>query len=158
MVTPRCPYCNTQGLKHLAVYRTGAFAVVYCDQCGAIHGVVPIRSHPVEQKQHSLEPKPETPPDPAPGGPLADIGQADLTDKLPYSPEKMANRLKAAGLGRGTAYLQFAIDEGPPLCLQHRIEMEKITIPPGYKNAGKVFWVCPQYDECQEWELAEDEA
>jgi hypothetical protein len=42
MADPRCPYCNTQGIKHLAAKQIGHYTLVYCGQCGAIYGVVPL--------------------------------------------------------------------------------------------------------------------
>jgi hypothetical protein len=59
MTSPRCPYCNAQGLKSLAILQAGAFAVIHCDQCGAIHGIVPM-------------PRQATPENPPPKGKNAD--------------------------------------------------------------------------------------
>lgn len=87
--------------------------------------------------------------------PLTEIGNADLSTKRPYSPAEIANRMRATGLNRGSHYLQIALDDGPPCCLQHKTEMVSLTIPPGFKNAGCVVWVCPDYPECRQWELAE---
>lgn len=178
MTKPRCPYCNAQGLEHLKIRPLiGPVAVVYCGQCGAIYNVITYKDTPQKESQKP-DPQPakatETAsnvtgqavsqpennlPDydlPKSLNVVAEIGQADLLKKIPYSPEKMANRAKAAGLGRGTQYLHFAVDNGPPVCLQHKQDMITVTIPPGYQNSGIVVWVCPNRD-CYQWELADED-
>lgn len=87
--------------------------------------------------------------------PLAEIGNADLSQKQPYDPAAMVNRMRAAGLSRSSRYLQIAIDAGPPCCPQHKLDMVKATVPAGYKNAGRKVWLCPKYQSCQQWELVE---
>lgn len=272
--SPRCPYCNAQGLAHLAQRDLGLYLLVYCRQCGAIYGVVPKPTTPSPAAEtptavkptapvtspppvapppevarptppppkavRTLQPPPmppqhaalnaadlirviseyagqrvslsptqlehiyrhatrldgptaprceqhqrrlvrlTVPPDapragarlwvcagyaecrcwqpeqPGPVSPqlLALVGSADLSQKVPYNPEKLANQMKAAGLNRGTAYRHYAIEAGPPLCLTHKVEMVRLMIPPGYQNSGCSVWVCSTPD-CQEWELAE---
>lgn len=86
---------------------------------------------------------------------LVELGSADLSGKTPYSPQKMAAIMRATGLGRGTMYRHIAVDEGPPFCLKHKVEMDQFTIPAGHKNAGIKVWICPRYD-CREWELVDE--
>lgn len=38
MAKVRCPYCNAQGFKYLALEEVGGYAIVHCSECGAIHG------------------------------------------------------------------------------------------------------------------------
>jgi len=167
MTTPRCPYCNAQGLKSLAILQAGAFAVIYCDQCGAIHGIVPMprqaaperpplkeetpRDHPIEPEitppavaDKTLSKSPDF---------IAEISDADLAKKHSYSPERIAAAMRASGINRGTLYRQFITDVGPPFCPQHQVEMQQFAIPGG-KNKYKLIWICPEY-ECREWELVE---
>ena len=285
-VVPHCPACKVEGVKHLATKSMGAYLLVYCDQCGAIYGVVPDMSRfrlPAETKKKTevppkapavaapVKPQPAastpaktatkaapapvalkvarefqpavmppqhaaltdsdlirlvvdytgekvilsptqlehmyrnaTPPtdrsappceqhqcrtvkmtippgvpragdvvwacpsfshcrqwrpigpqaQPVPPQRLAELGRADLAGKLPYSPAAIANRMRAAGMSQGTAYRHFAMEDGPPLCLTHKVEMVQLEIPTGYRNAGRKMWVCAT-PGCREWELAE---
>lgn len=163
MVTPRCPYCNTQGLKHLALKNLGLYSVVYCGQCGAIYGVIPTPTkaepNPIEIENERPEKLPEPPeipaPEPSPDNPFNEIGYADLTQKVAYSPEKIAQA--ARSMKRSTMYRHIVIDDGPPHCLTCKAEMRgKITIPPGYPNSGRKIWICPNYHLCKGWELSEE--
>jgi hypothetical protein len=44
-VQPRCPFCNRQGLSGIVAKKLSPdFGIVYCGQCGAIYGVVPLSS------------------------------------------------------------------------------------------------------------------
>jgi hypothetical protein len=45
--------------------------------------------------------------------------------------------------------------EEAPLCPQHHLVMEKKTIPPGQKDAGKPIWLCPRSKECHQWRKIE---
>ena len=186
MTTPRCPHCNATGLKYLAAHEVGLYTIVYCSQCGAIHGVVPrvqkpkaaprgttssqTSSPPQKQQSPSIKvetakarveeldatkPLPVKPKEPKRSAILEEIGQADLSKKVVYSPEKMASRMRAAGRGHSTQYMRIAVDEGPPVCLDCKIEMKGMTIPAGYPNQGVRIWICPNYAECKQWELAE---
>jgi hypothetical protein len=186
MTAPRCPHCNATGLKYLAAQEVGLYTIVYCSQCGAIHGVVPqvqkrkVASQATSSPQTSSPPKKQQSPSAkvepvkstvaAPVAPkpaqakledhnrpafLQEIGYADLSKKVPYSPEKMASRMRAAGRGHSTQYMRIAVDEGPPVCLHCKIEMKGLIIPAGYPNKGAKVWVCPNYDNCKQWELAE---
>lgn len=262
MAIPHCPYCNAQGLNHLAMERLpGQVGLFYCGNCGAIYGVASIQapsppkraipaqyddlsvteltdvlgqltgqqstslmSRQIEQMfqgsttDHSPQcshhgptmilltvpfgfsrsgqqfwicrhyrtcqqwqiatppPKSAPPPPPPPpppveaktirttspsrpqqkeNNPFEIVGNADLSHKLPYDPEAIASRMRAAGLSRGgSRYLHVAIDDGPPYCPQHKTEMVKLAIPAGYKNAGREVWLCPEFASCKQWELA----
>ena len=161
MATPRCPYCNTQGIGHVALQRLELFGLVYCSKCGAIYGVIPLPLTPkkaespkVTQQEPPAPPPVITTPKPPPTGSLDEIGNADLSQKAPYDPVQLANRVRAAGASRGSRYLHIAVDDGPPLCTYHKVEMVKTTIPGGYKNAGQEVWLCPDYKNCHQWELA----
>lgn len=154
---PRCPHCNAHGIKHLANHVVGAYMVVFCSKCGAIFGVIPV---PQPKKQATAAPQktePETEPNcytTMAAAFVAEIGHTDLSQKTPYSPHTIAARLKAAQYGRGTLYRQIAVDDGPPRCLIHHLDMVKIKIPPQYPNGGRLVWVCRE-PGCKEWELAE---
>ena len=151
MTTPRCPYCNAQGLQHLAVHQAELFTLVYCSSCGAIHGVMPPQptAQPSPAEEQAASPPPERFPE--------QIGNANLSTKQPYSPERIAATMRAACMTHGSRYLQIAIDDGPPCCSRHKIEMKERIVPVGYRNAGAKVWICPQFEECQQWELAEDD-
>ena len=169
MVKPRCPHCNAQGLKNLAVQHAGSFAVVYCGQCGAIYGVTPVtqkqKPPPLPKKEETPE---KTPPPPKsvaitedkqnyiqkPQRFLDHLYQTDLSKIAPYSPEKLAARAKAARMNPGTMYMRYTLDHGPPQCPKHKTDMQKIVVPPGHPNSDQIIWICSEFD-CREWELAE---
>lgn len=154
-VKPRCPYCNVQGIKYLANRQVGNYLIVFCGDCGAIYGVVPV---PIGQQPQTKKEVPKPDGRAAPKEtvyPFGIIGHADLSQKEPYSPQRMANRVRAARLNRGTRYMQIAEDYGPPRCSQHKVDMIDDVIPSGFPNAGVKVWVCPQFSDCQEWEIAE---
>jgi len=171
MPRPRCPYCNAQGLKNITAHNTGPYAVVCCAQCGAIHGVVPVIPTPKKkpekkQKTVAAEPAPSKKQQTVKKDNkdlliykvpnlLDHVGYADLSQKIPYNPQKMAARMKAAGLNQGTQYMHIASEMGPPICPEHKDDMLNVTIPAEYPNAGATVWVCPQVG-CEEWELADE--
>jgi len=157
----------------LSVQRTGSFSVVCCGHCGAIHGVIPNAAGPADApaptptgaaappassgKTSAVHSTVASKPRAKKTHPvLAELGNLDLTGKLPYSAEKIAARMRAAGGGVGSHYMQIAMDDGPPVCIHCKIEMKKIVIPPGLPNSGTKMWVCPNYWQCKQWELAED--
>lgn len=157
MTMPRCPYCDAQGLKHLAAKKAGPCLIIYCSQCGAIHGIMPDTKPEAGQKSVGKQTPAAAPAQnhrPKPAF-LAELGYIDLSTKEPYSPEKMAARVRAAGRGYGTQYMRIAVDDGPPICLHCQVDMEPETIPVGYPNTGTKVWVCPNYAYCKQWELAE---
>jgi hypothetical protein len=135
------------------------FGLVYCRQCGAIFGVVPLPPKietPPTRLAGEIQPQSEAEIEPIskPQSVLEVIGNADLSGKIPYDPVIIANRMKAATKGQGSRYLQVAVDDGPPFCPQHKTEMARVTIPPGYTNAGREVWLCAQFNSCRQWELA----
>ena len=174
MTTPHCPACQAKSPACLALQRFDQFGLVYCNHCGSILGVVslPSTSPPkakvetpaaagpaierpqIETAGSGVPPATRPQIEKKPAGMLEVVGNADLSNKLPYDPVQIANRIKAAGLGSGSRYLHVAIDDGPPICPQHRVEMAKATIPDGYKNSGREVWLCPQFNACGQWELA----
>lgn len=86
---------------------------------------------------------------------LAEVGEADLSNREPASPERMQAKMRAARLFRpGTRYIRVAYDAGPPLCPEHHLEMEPYTLPESCANAGRKIWHCPRFGECHRWELA----
>jgi hypothetical protein len=184
MTTPRCPFCNAQGINQIEAKTVGYYGIIYCKQCGAIHGVVPVPAKPAtETTGTTIKVKPQV--EVSPGGesdrqkeclktaPIAatakavtdtrragepewvELGFVDLRDKAVYSPEKIAARMRAMGQMQGTQYRRVAIDSGPPICVQCREEMKEVSIPAGYPNEGERIWVCPNYRRCKQWERAE---
>lgn len=151
-VTPRCPFCNAHGLSCLANQPVGAYLIVYCGQCGAIHGIIPSPKSPGRPRGEK-EPRKSQPAKTV----FEIIGRADVTNKQPYSPQKLAERARAASLNRGTMYMQITHDDGPPVCPHHKIDMKQMTVPAGYPNSGLKVWVCPQFEDCKEWELVDHE-
>lgn len=174
MTTPHCPACQAKSPACLALQRFDQFGLVYCNHCGSILGVVSlpspsppkakletpaVRDPVIERPQigtaGSLDP-PATRPqiEKKPAGMLEVVGNADLSDRQPYDPVLLANQARAAGLNRGSRYVHIAVDDGPPLCPEHKTEMARATIPAGYKNSGREVWLCPQFNACGQWELA----
>lgn len=149
---PRCPYCNAQGVKHLAIEEVGAITLVYCGQCGAIHGLLP------KQKPTAVSPEkamtPEPPPKPARADPLhfdilAHLSQAELPPAHLYSPDQLAQMARRNF--NPTTQRRIIVTSRQPTCQIHHKPMQKQTIPSG-PNAGRQVWVCPQ-QPCKEWHL-----
>lgn len=160
MTTPHCPHCNAQGLEHLVFEPLAAFALIYCKACGAIYGAVPCPQQEAGQSQNARLPAPEFLVPPAPvaraATPLARLGNADLSIKQPLNPHRMEAEIKMARLyAPNGGYVRMVFDDGPPSCLIHKVEMREMVIPDGYLNAGRRLWVCPDFEECQEWEVEE---
>ena len=157
---PRCPYCNAQGLKHLSINHAGFFAIVFCGQCGAIHGIIPLTVKQQPQNAPQQEPEGLSPPEETQEEVIkqtdliAELGKVDLSQKAPYSPDNVFAYVQAMRLNPSTKYMKIAHDDGPPLCSHHKVEMEKLALPEGHKNSGRVFWVCPD-ENCNDWLLAE---
>ena len=59
--TPRCPYCNAKDFKHLTRQVLGNFMVVYCGQCGAIYGVMPVSTLQTKKQTATSHPKTASP-------------------------------------------------------------------------------------------------
>lgn len=156
MTSPRCPYCNAQGIKHLAAHKAGYFTIVYCGRCGAIYGVVPNPPQPPPTGQESpasAAPPTEVPrPSPLDTNPLIlkTAGETGL------DPEQAQAYMQAMhSLYPSTRYRRVIYDPSPPQCPQCRVAMELWTIPEGYKNAGRQVWRCPNSRRCRQWQLAE---
>jgi uncharacterized Zn finger protein (UPF0148 family) len=168
MATPHCPYCQAASPACLALQRLDLFGTVYCKNCGNILGVISLPSLPKPAGQRIERPQSDPPKADfgaksvtdsteeisRPQSVLDVVGNADLSSKTPYDPVLIANRMKAANISQGSRYLQVVVDDGPPFCPHHKTEMVKVTIPDGYKNAGREIWLCGQFNTCQQWELA----
>lgn len=165
MTTPHCPHCNAQGLKHLACEPLAAFALIYCKQCGAIYGAVPCPQPPAGQAATDRLAADLIPPEylasPASiaraASALVQLGNADLSIKQPLNPQRMEAEMRMARMyAPGGRYMRMIFDEGPPLCLTHKVEMREMVIPDGYLNAGRRLWVCPEFEDCQNWSTMDD--
>ena len=173
----RCPYCNAFGIEQLQTTSLDSETkVVFCGQCGAIHGVVGAVVKPLPQNDspanvvatavkptftpQPLPQKAVTPPPPQPlpqkspsqlkfQALVEQMGRADLAKKRDEYEDKLEKRAQAVQKG-STHYLQVAYDDGPPHCLNCQVDMKAVTIPQGYLNADCKVWVCPNL--CGEWE------
>ena len=169
-VEPRCPSCSARGLGAIQAQMlqskvVGSYGLLACKQCGAIHGPVSV----IVKKDVSLKSDDrqkighQTVKESSPKRVNTKIekiwellGHADLTGKLPYSPDQIAKRMQATGRGVNTNFMRIVMDDGPPVCLKCKIDMVQSEIPHGYgPNQGKTFWVCPSFLKCNQWELAE---
>jgi hypothetical protein len=56
----------------------------------------------------------------------------------------------------GSLYMQVAEDFGPPICPEHKVDMVREVVPAGYPNSGLPIWVCPRFEACRNWEIAEE--
>jgi len=79
MATPRCPFCNAQGINQIEAKSLGPVLLLYCKNCGAIHGVIqsppvphpPVKDEPViQQKPFELKPLEQLEEHPRPNKPL----------------------------------------------------------------------------------------
>lgn len=95
MTDPRCPFCNTAGVKNITARPIKSAVIIYCAQCGAIFGVVPKQSqvHPTEAPQ--ADPLPHTPDD-TPRPPDTGI-----------TPEQAVAHYNARHYGGSTNYIKF---------------------------------------------------
>jgi hypothetical protein len=80
---------------------------------------------------------------------LIEIGNANLEVKKAQYEAEMSRRINMGRRG-GTLYQTIALDDGPPYCLACERDMEPQQVPPGYKNSGKMIWLCP--NRCGAWE------
>jgi|GEM_PF-3427286 len=171
MTTPRCPFCNAQGLDLLKIEQTALFQVVCCGQCGAIHGILPLAATPVEipnnRPQSAQLPK-ETPgqdqtknsalmpvetaldehPRPIPEQSPSAKAQA-LEPKPAVKKPLTKDQIGLMALGKG--FYSMAFDA--PLCPKCNIEMIEEKVPEGHKEAGQSFWKCPNFQTCKQWLL-----
>lgn len=58
--TLRCGFCNAQGINQLEAQVFGFYSVIFCRQCGAIHGIVP--APPARPDAKAEAPEPVEPP------------------------------------------------------------------------------------------------
>lgn len=156
----RCPFCNAQGLDHLQVEGVKSFQVVYCGQCGAIHGVLPL---PIEgQKRLSrqaettlAEPLKQAPEQPTPAivepqKSPAVTDQSQQAVEPPHHPAKKPLTKERIGLmASAVGFYTMAFD--PPLCPTCKIDMVEEKVPEGHKEAGQSFWKCPNFQTCKQW-------
>lgn len=159
-VIPRCPYCNAQGLEHLATHHTENFTVVYCGQCGAIYGVLAVPQGNPDSISSTQESEPEPSPvkpapaatDPRPRPPAGLLALAGSTDisLAPISPDDARQRLKMVSLFRERQRTVNVVGE-TGFCPTCNREMVKMAIPEGYKNSGQIIYYCPNYEQCGQW-------
>ncbi|MBN1220152.1 MAG: hypothetical protein JXM69_14590, partial [Anaerolineae bacterium] len=161
MATPRCPYCNAQGLKYLDFRSVGPVSVIFCAQCGAIHGIITL---PKPNKNEILEKQiqePTSPPAPesklpqpatapkTPPGLLALAGNTEIS-LAPISPDDARQRIKMVSMFHGgQKHINVLGETG--ICPTCNCEMVKMVIPDGYENSGQTIYYCPNYDECGQW-------
>jgi hypothetical protein len=163
MTTPRCPYCNAQGLDVLRVELTLSFQVVHCGQCGAIHGILPLAAAPTEAPKYPQREVKTTlaqPPKQAPERPQAKISPpapappveplAKTQERLPVKPAKKPLTKDQIGLmALSKGFYGMAFD--PPLCPKCNIDMVEDKVPEGHKEAGQAYWKCPNFQTCKQW-------
>lgn len=158
MATPRCPFCNTPGLDRLKIeVVSGQFRVIYCAQCGAIHGILPLGRQPAESPP---QPKPAKFFVPAPPPPKAEAPKP-APEQPPTSkpePPKPTPRPAKKGLDKEQIGAMFhvkgmwqAMAFDAPLCPTCKIEMVEEKVPEGYTEAGQSFWKCPNFNTCKQW-------
>jgi hypothetical protein len=153
----RCPYCNVTGTEQIKIATVGkGWVVVFCQGCGAVHGLTPLvePQPPVLPERAESLPKqavdPKTEPLPvAEARLMAEIGNADLAAKRAQYEAELTRRAMMAR-GGATLYRTIALDDGPPYCLTCRRDMAARLVPPGYKNSGQKIWLCP--NQCGAWE------
>jgi hypothetical protein len=71
---PRCPFCNTVGISQVEAQPIGPILLIFCKNCGAIHGAIPNPKPPEDVLSSPnrapvslpLKPKPAPIPAPAP--------------------------------------------------------------------------------------------
>lgn len=156
----RCPWCDAAGIDQVSIAALGkGWVVAACRGCGALHGLTPLiesksAKGPKQHGQPKAEPAASTPPVPSsnPFGTmqvLIEIGNANLEVKKAQYEAEMSRRINMGRRG-GTLYQTIALDDGPPYCLACERDMEPQQVPPGYKNSGKMIWLCP--NRCGAWE------
>lgn len=162
-MTPRCPYCNAQGLDRFqAVESDGQFRLICCCQCGAVLGVLPIEQ-PIETKESpQLVEEKITPPRPVEPAfvppstpPKEEPPHREPAFVPPGRPVQRAPRnLTRSQIGafvsiKGMYPTMLAFDA--PICPKCKIEMVEEKVPEGYKESGKSFWKCPNFQSCKQW-------
>lgn len=111
-MTPRCPFCNAQGISQIEANPIGPALLIFCKKCGAIHGVVP-KATTVDRKPEAETIPTEAPPAPPAKPefkpkPLEEI-ENEQKDQL-LTPNQAFSMLR--GRQQGTMYKRFPIDDG----------------------------------------------
>lgn len=165
---PRCPHCNANGMSILAAKPVGQFSIVFCSNCGAMFGVVPVIVSESSKKQscptasekskddtftHPI--KPAKPENDTRKLVLMTVVNANLDEMQPYTPERMQAKIQMMRHLYPSTNYRVVVDDGPPFCPQHNADMVELTIPAGLRHAGHKIWYCPNFIECGSWELAE---
>lgn len=149
MSTPRCPFCNTQGLERLKIeVVSGQCRVVYCGQCGTIHGVLPLDPTLPEPKPAKFfvpAPPPKRPDPPSPEPP------PEKQKPPPRQAEKSLENRDRIGAMFHTRGMYQGMAFDAPLCPTCKIEMVEEKVPEGHKEAGQSFWKCPNFNACKQW-------
>lgn len=159
-MTPRCPYCNAQGLDRFqAVESDGQFRLICCCQCGAVLGVLPIEQ-PIETKESpQLVEEKITPPRPV----EPTFVPPETPKQAPERPPVAASSTPAGHPPRDLTMSQIGafvnirgmypgmLAFDAPICPKCKIEMVEEKVPEGYKESGKSFWKCPNFQVCKQW-------
>ena len=119
---PRCPYCNAQGVQHIAARPLSTAVVIYCSQCGAIFGVVPNQPEP----KRGLLKNPAN---------IAIPGEASAPPKPAMTadePKKPGRSAIDYNFGRGTRYMIIPdMEEEEPDPISHGEPKPKPYFNPG---------------------------
>lgn len=93
---PKCPYCQTQGIKNIASQKAGPLRIIFCGNCGAIFTIIPdalLQEKPRQQIAPATEPAPEQKPETEP-------------DIEPLTPEQI---MGLGFYGQSTQYMKFPV-------------------------------------------------
>jgi len=80
--TPRCGFCNAQGINYLEAKTVGCYAIVFCAKCGAIHGVIPAPQQPARPAPVGAQTA-APPPEPF------DLRKVDIEQQPPMPDQKL---------------------------------------------------------------------
>lgn len=151
MTNIRCPFCNAQGLDHLQVECVKSFQVVYCGQCGAIHGVLPLAAIQRQEETALTEaPKPaQEQPTPAIVEPQKSPDIQPAVEPPRHPVKKPLTKDQIGLMASAVGFYTMAFD--PPLCPTCKIDMVEEKVPEGHKEAGQSFWKCPNFQTCRQW-------
>ncbi|MBE7471942.1 MAG: hypothetical protein DPW09_19835 [Anaerolineae bacterium] len=156
MTTPRCPFCNAQGLDLLKIEQTALFQVVCCGQCGAIHGILPLAAALVEAT-NDLPQEEKTAWAEAPKQARAISDQYDdlTVTELEEVVSKFIGQSHITLTPEQIAQLFVVADNQAvsPFCPQHKNPMVKLIIPDGLSKKGQSIWICRQYRTCHQWQV-----
>lgn len=155
MTTPRCPFCNAQGLDLLKVEQTTSFQVVYCGQCGAIHGIWPLVAAPTETAKYPPQVTKTALTEPQKQARAIPAQYDDLTvTELEEVVSNFIGRSHITLSAEQIAQLFVVADNQAvsPFCSQHKNPMVKLIIPDGLSKDGQSIWICRQYRTCHQWQ------